>query len=74
MRMTPLPLAAMAINLMAAGCARDQNPRPLSPATPSAPEIPTPAPSSPAPSGAPDANPNPPPGITQPPSSSGSQG
>jgi hypothetical protein len=59
------PIAVAALSLIAAGCARDQSPRPPAPATPNAPEVPTPPSSSPAPQG----TPNPPPA-----SSSGSQG
>ncbi len=46
-----LPIAAVALGLIAIGCSEQQNPRPLSPGTPNATVTPTPQPSSTAPDG-----------------------
>ena len=59
------PIAAMAICLIAIGCSQQQNPRPMSPATPNATETPPPPPPS---STSPDGAPNTPPNSTNPPS------
>jgi hypothetical protein len=54
MSLKKLPIAAVAVSLIAIGCSQQQNPRPMSPATPNATDTPTPGPSSTSPPGSPD--------------------